>query len=559
MPPKPPKQSKQPKLGICSHILRPTQKYKNICWFLAIIVIMFYSQRSRKVIMESSKTWDIRSKAGVERTVFSLFRKLLYERYLIVGDEPANSNEYKTFNENTFVEILKQLRVMNNKAFPYNPDDNEPYFMDSYIYKLYNLLGVDCKMFDYIPDTHELYYSSINKEFDRNISISSIDNKKPYIQGLPPYILSTDVYVYKDDKHAPTILIITIEGFLIQFKNNKIYDDKVFRELTSMKEEITYNGVGYILDSVYLVNANETDLNHAIVGMTCKKKKFVYNGEPVNKRNFPCVLMRHDWNILQDRDFYLWDNDCELHDKPTKADENRYNFSEGKRRRFIYVRKNESRDTSVSKETDVEKYRQEQRDAISREQIEAMLLEKARLEKVKLEKTRLRYEEQMKEEERRNAIARERKERRDAARLEEEIKKARLRYEEQMKAMKEEEERKKKKKEYMWGEKEEVEHYKEQMALIKKEEELRISDERKRVSDERCISKERKIHKSTQQRKYDIADLIEIMSKLKLEDDEKENHLPKRNEKRNRTNRSGSDDNSGSKNSPKVIKHPKNK
>jgi hypothetical protein len=309
----------------------------------------------------------------------------------------------------------------------------------------------------------------------------------------------------------------------------------VFRELTSMKEEITYNGVGYILDSVYLVNANETDLNHAIIGMTCKKRKFVfngepvYNGEPVNKRNFPCVLMRHNWNILQDRDFYLWDNDCELHDKPKRANENRYNFSEGKRR-FIYVRKNESRDTSVSKESDVEKYRQEQRETISREQREAMLLEKARLEKVKLEKARLRYEEQMKEEERRNAIARERKERSDAARLEEEIKKARLRYEEQQK----------KKKKEMWDEKEEVEHYKEQMALIKKEDE-----ERKRVSDER------KLHKS------DIADLIKIMSELKLEDDEKENIIPKRNEKRNRTNRSGSDGNSGSKDSPKVIKHPK--
>jgi hypothetical protein len=502
---------------------------------------MFYSQRSRKVMMESSKTWDIRSKAGVERTVFSLFRKLLYGHYLIVGDEPANSNEYKTFNENTFVEILKRLREMNNKDYPYNPDDNEPYYMDSYIYKLYNLFGVDCKMFDYIPERQELYYSSINKEFDRNISISSIDNEKPYIEGLPPYILSTDVDVYKDDKHAPTILIITIEGLLTPFKKNKIYDDDVKRQFTSMKEEITYNGTVYILDSVYLGNANETDFNHAIVGMTCKKKKFVYNGEPVIKGNFPCVLMRHNWNILQDRDFYLWDNDCELHDKPKRADENRYNFSEGKRR-FIYVRKNESRDTSVSKESDVENYRQEQREAISREQREAMLLEKARLEKVKLEKARLRYEEQMKEEERRNAIARERKERSerrersDAVLLEEEIKKARLRYEEQMKAMKEEEEQKKKKKEEMWGEKEEVEHYKEQMALIKKE------DERKRVSDER---------------KYDIADLIKIMSELKLEDDEKENHLPKRNEKRNRKNRSGSDGNSGSNDSPKVIKHPK--
>jgi hypothetical protein len=82
----PPKQSKLPNVGICSHILRQIQEYKNICWFLAIIVIMFYSQRSRRVMMESSKTWDIRSKTGVERTVFSLFRKLLYRHYLIVGD-----------------------------------------------------------------------------------------------------------------------------------------------------------------------------------------------------------------------------------------------------------------------------------------------------------------------------------------------------------------------------------------------------------------------------------------------------------------------------------------
>jgi hypothetical protein len=527
------------------------QNTKNICWFLAVIVIMFYSQRSRRVIMEASKTWDIRGKTGVERTVFSLFRKLLYERYLIVGDEPANIREYKTFNEDTFVEMLKRLHEMNNKDYPYNPDDDEPYYMDSYIYKLYNLFGVDCKMFDYEPSSQDIYYSSINKEFDRNISISSIDNKIPYIQGLPPYILNPDVGLYEDDKHAPMILIITIESFLIPFKKNKIYDADIKRELSSLKEEITYNGTVYILDSVYLENANNRGFNHAIVGMTCKKKKFIFNGEPVNKGNFPCVLMRHNWNILQDRDFYLWDNDCELHDKPKKANENRYNFSEGKRR-FIYVRKNESRDTSVSKESDVENYRQEQRETISREQREAMLLEKARLEKVKLEKARLRYEEQMKEEERRNAIARERKERRDAARLEEEIKKERLCYEEQMKAMKEEEQKKKKEemwdeKEEMWDEKEEVEHYKEQMALIKKEDERkRVSDERKRVSDKR------KLHKSThQQRKYDIADLIEIMSKLKLDDDEKENHLPKRNEKRNRTNRSGSNS------SPKVIKHPK--
>ena len=493
MPPKQPKQPKQPKLGICSRILRPTQKYKYICWFLAIIVNIFYSQRSRRVIMEASKTWDGRE------SVIKLFRNLLYERYLIVGDEPKNSEEYETFNEDTFIEILKKLYEMDSIKFPYNPRYNEPYYADSYLCKLYTLLGVDYKMFNYTT-SKSLYYSSFNKEFDDIIKSYKIpDNDKIYTL--------LDIDDYKDDGRSPSILIISISSaFTPLFVNNEIKDKKVKDELTSMKEEITYNGFKYTLDSVYLTNANKASCNHIIVGMTCKSKKYVFNGHPyMGNRNFPCHLMPHNWNIRKDRDLFLSFDECILYPIPKEnPSENRYNFSEGVRM-CIYVRKNANRDTSRSNESDVKNYRQEQ--------IDAAISDK----------------------------------RRDAARLEEEIKKARLRYEEKMKAMKEEEEQKKKKKEEMWNEKEEVEHYKEQMALIKKEDE-----ERKRLLEER------KLHKSThQQRKYDIADLIKIMSELKLEDDEKENLIPKRNEKRNRTNRSGSDGNSGSKDSPKVIKHPK--
>jgi hypothetical protein len=273
---------------------------------------------------------------------------------------------------------------MNSNDFPYNPKYNKGYHMDSYIYKLYNLLGVDCKMFDYEPAPKykgELYYSSINKEFDRNISISSFDNTKPHIPGWPPYILNPNVGVYKDDGHAPSILIITRTPFLTPFANNKIVDDNITSELSSMKQKITYNGFEYNLDSVYLINANRTGfIDHAIVGMTCKNKKYIFNGEPyMGRRNFPCVLIPHNWNIQKDRDFYLWDNDCILHSESKTEDENRYNFSEGKRR-FIYVRKNASRDTSSSKESDVAKYRQIQRDvAISDKQREIARLEEARL------------------------------------------------------------------------------------------------------------------------------------------------------------------------------------
>ena len=146
-------------------------------------------------------------------------------------------------------------------------------------------------------------------------------------------------------------------------ENNEIKDGKVNDELYYFIEDETYNGFKYSLDSVILMNTNIQSSNHFIVGLTCKKKKYVYNGLPYMGRNFPCVLIPHNWNILKDRDFYLSSNDCELHDTPQPNSSDRsYNFSEGYII-YIYVRKNESRDTSASKESDVEKYLRERKEA----------------------------------------------------------------------------------------------------------------------------------------------------------------------------------------------------
>ena len=331
-------------LGICSRILRPMQKTKNICWFLADIVVMFYSQRSRRVIMEASKTWDKKD------TVINLFRDLLYNRYLIVGSDPHNSEEHETFNENTFIEILQGLYAKDNIKFPYNPVLNLTYSVYPYLCKLYNLLGVDYKVFEILLiDDVLLYYSSLNKEYD------GID-----IPTIP---------IYKDNGHAPSILIIANHSLpdYMPFVKNEIKDDKVKVELASLKEKLTYNEVVYTLDSVIITNINEKPCYHTIVGLTCKQKKYVYNGQPYKGRNFPCQLINHNWNIREDIDFYLSYNDCELHDTPQPNSSDRlYNFSKGEIT-CIYVRKNASRDTSHSKESDVEKYRKEKELALIKE------------------------------------------------------------------------------------------------------------------------------------------------------------------------------------------------
>ena len=336
MPPKSPVLPKSPNLGICSRILRPMQKTKPICWFLAIIVSMFYSQRSRKVMMEASKTWD------TQNGVINLFRDLLYDRYLTVGNEPKNSEEHKTFNEDTFVKILQGLYNMDSIKFPYNPIYNKTYYVNSYLCKLYTLLGVDYKMFEimHLRGRDSFYYSSINIDASR-------------------------IAVYEDDGHAPSILIIA-NHYHPNYKpleNNEIKEGKVNDELYYFIEDETYNGFKYSLDSVILMNTNIQSCNHFIVGLTCKNKKYVYNGLPYMGRNFPCVLIPHNWNIQKDRDFYLSSKDCELHDTPQPNSSDRiYNFSEGYII-YIYVRKNVSRDTSASKESDVEKYLRERKEA----------------------------------------------------------------------------------------------------------------------------------------------------------------------------------------------------
>lgn len=339
-------------LGICSRILRPMQKNKNICWFLAVIVVMFYSQRSRKVIMDSSKTWN------TQDNVIKLFRDLLYERYLIVGSDPNKSEEHKTFNEDTFIEILQELYNMNKIRFPYNPKDNLPYNGFSYLCRLYNLLGVDYRAFEILwrEDDVLLYYSSLNEEYD------CID--KPSIS------------VYKDNGFAPSILIIANHYHCDPYPQNEIKYGKLKVELASLKEKINYNGFIYTLDSVIIMNAiSEQSCNHSIVGLTCKQKKYVYNGHTMNNKNFPCQLIKHNWDIRNDRDFYLSVKDCNLHNNPQPESlNNRYNFSEGEMT-CIYVRKNANSDTS---EEDVEKYLKRQEAAI--------------LEEIK--KARLRYEEQ---------------------------------------------------------------------------------------------------------------------------------------------------------------------
>jgi len=340
---------------ICSRILTPKQ-VGPICWFMATFVAMFYSQRSRRLLLNASSGWK-------NKKVFTLLKHVLDDKYL--KTESRESEDYKKFSDDTFGNILRLLYKENSNAFPYNPDTIDDGFIpELYIGKLYNLLNIDYKMFSYNVADDILIYSHLNEEFKRDYEI---------VDTIPLLITRknlTHTYI-EENMVAPQVLMVLLRRDFVGFHYRDLYPNTVIKEgdtkknIRTLDEKIYYLGDEYNLDSVVLENWNEKGIGfHAIAGITCKKNKFVYNGwtrtsmDPAmaNKeitRKIPCELMPYNWNIKKHGDFCLSPKNCipEVL-KSVKGIKGRnlcFNFSKGKRI-LVYIRKDPMRETSI--ETD---------------------------------------------------------------------------------------------------------------------------------------------------------------------------------------------------------------
>ena len=345
--------------GICSRILTPKQ-VGPICWFMAAFVAMFYSQRSRRKLLNVSHTWNKNKK------LFTLLKQLLDDKYLKV--ESRESKDYEKFRDDTFGEVLSLLNKEDNKAFPYNPKTVSGGFNpEFYIGKLYKLLGVDYKMFDYNVSDNHLFYHFSNEEL--NSIEYRIEKRRVNI-----YLYDNKFFKY-EDKHmaAPPILMVLVRDDKVttdfnkaQFPHTLIPDGDTKTNLTSLKEKIYYHGIEYNLDSVILANWNKKKIGHAISGISCKKKKYIYNGwtrtsmdpamiDKAITRNIPCELMPYDWNIKKHGDFCLNSKKCIPDILKTKKEARKvdlcFNFSKGKRV-LVYVRKDPMMETSIEKDDD---------------------------------------------------------------------------------------------------------------------------------------------------------------------------------------------------------------
>lgn len=328
--------------NFCNKVITIPQ-FGSTCWFNAILMSVLYSQNSRKLLLKLSKSWDKSNK------ILNIFKELLYKKYI------KNSNDSIYFKKISPEHILSNLYKYNNKKFSLNIFKHG-YLSEMYIRKIYKLFGASVLMLD---------------TFNNKLKYSEYNNGKGMLKNNLVYFYEKFINydsIQKKLNANPSVIILNHYGdneTTAKYWNTPpIYYHFHNEELLSFKEEITFNGYKYTLDSVILTNWNKNDikLGHAIAGIKCKNEKYVYNGwtrstiDPsfINKeeglKEIPCELMKFNWDLNKNPDFCLNVDKCILDTYNIKINKLCFNFQKPKRI-LIYIKQDKdynSIDTNIS-------------------------------------------------------------------------------------------------------------------------------------------------------------------------------------------------------------------
>ncbi len=347
------------KRDLCSNITVIPQ-YEGTCWFNAILMICFYSQAVRKLLIKHSNEWE------KNESLFKLFKTIL--KYSHTKSTKTLDLFIKVKPEIVLLKIMDKYDNMLKDIFTFKNKNKQIQNLSwgynmRYICEFLKLVKVPYISINYI--------SSVNKFM---FNLPELTTLWFYLEQKEKAYTYTDVQfkeyleeIRKTIENKPEVIIIN-EGvgkydslkyhkdfnkfFLNDFKLK--YTD--YNSIRNLNEIIIFNGTKYKLDSCICVNYNKTIENnyHAIAGITCNDNKYVYNGwnsltsdgglkNTLNVSESPCSLMKFDWDIHKNSEFCLNLAECKLDPNIIDKNELCFNFAnKTSGRLLVYVKINDN-------------------------------------------------------------------------------------------------------------------------------------------------------------------------------------------------------------------------
>ena len=336
------------------------------CWFNAILMTMFFSQHSRALLnRQKNKTkWKIPENTDLYQCFDYVLDNnfsfdIAYHKKQITDSQNLLKDLYGTYcNDEKLRNTIQKLtriqfenifdkyftkyknKLDTTKSISLNKNKQE---VLNAIIKLENAIN------DYISKKskymeHQKFFAEYTPEKILML-LNKYDSKKYFITGkklqsnpifhiVPMYDLfniscnlfcihNNDIFAYNDfieEYDNPQVIILyKSRQYTCDTKTNKAISDETKRDMLSHAEKIVYNSKAYHLDAIIPI---DIDCSHAIAGITCTNKRYIYNGWKIKKRNLGssspatvCNLYEINWYEIitsEGKHFCLDAKECKL-------------------------------------------------------------------------------------------------------------------------------------------------------------------------------------------------------------------------------------------------------
>jgi len=315
--------------NFCSN-LEVIPQISHTCWFNAILMILLYSQETRKITYDLSLEW---SKEEIkEDKMKSFFKYMLKYNY-------KNPEKIRKLFEGKMKPELLLMSLLIKEKQKINIDKFKEKLKKNIYDFSYFIYAIDIILSSYNYKYLSLYY--IDNTIHKNIYNDKL--RIDETSEIPEIILLYHEKLYDKTIDKNEIEELTYEDF----------DTKYYGKTTGIEEYkkiISINDIEYELDSCLINNYNYNDNKHIIAGITCGNESFVYNGWNKTEEkeiyeytylkniNKACNLFKYDWkrNLYKENEgFCLSKSICNL--EGIDEEDLCFNFSKGYKA-LIYTR-----------------------------------------------------------------------------------------------------------------------------------------------------------------------------------------------------------------------------
>ena len=271
-----------------------------ICWFTAIMAVLFLSQRMRSLV--ASKLPVMAGMSGKKRIANSIAK--LLSGYARNNAHPNTANSLRP--DQFLVGLGRNGRGwFRQEPAPFRTNNPHLYLNRMLDFLDMSRLWLDRSAYAF---TNELRLSPWNHTFASSYTTEPVDagNRSKWTNKIRPEVLLIETDGGESDWAA--LQIMSRFGHTTENQARKWRMSELGRELGTVRvdgvdrdrhaQTLFLGGHEYVLDGAIHINSKDTVCKalHVMAGVTCNGRRFVYNGwrNPMNNTR-ACPLMRMDW------------------------------------------------------------------------------------------------------------------------------------------------------------------------------------------------------------------------------------------------------------------------